>query len=60
MRTSRAQKGGTIKEKVQPDWGVQLQQYCCLVVLTHTLGSFTKPQTLYPGCIGASHIGSIN
>ena len=27
---------------------------------THTLGSFTKPQTLYLSCIGASHVGSIN
>ena len=51
---------GYIKEKMQPDWGVWLQRYCHLVVQKHTLGSSTKPQTLYLGCIGASHVGSIN
>ena len=51
---------GYIKEKTQPERRVRLQQYCHLVVQKHTLGSFTKPQTLYLGYLGASHVGSIN
>ena len=51
---------GTIKEKSNQTRRVWLQWYCHLVVLTHTLGSFTKPQTLYLSCIGASCVGSIN
>ena len=43
---------------MQSDCGVQLQWYCRLVV--HTLGSSTKPQTLYLDYLGASCIGSIN
>ena len=51
---------GYIKEKMQLHWGVQLQQYCHLVVQKHTLGSSTKPQTLYLGYLSASRVGSIN
>ena len=51
---------GYIKGKTQLDWGVRLQQYCCLVIQKHTLGSSTKPQTLYLGYLGASRVGSIN
>ena len=28
-------------------------------IITYTLGSFTKPQTLYFGCLSASCVGSI-
>ena len=52
--------GGIYKGKMQPDWRVRLQRYCCLVIQKHTLGSSTKPQTLYLGYLGASHVGSIN
>ena len=52
--------GGIYKGKTQPDWRVWLQQYCHLVIQKHTLGSSTKPQTLYLDYLGASHVGSIN
>ena len=52
--------GGIYKGKMQPDWGVWLQWYCHLVIQKHTLGSSTKPQTLYLDYLSASHVGSIN
>ena len=51
---------GYIKERCNRTGGVWLQWYCHLVIQKHTLGSSTKPQTLYLDYLCASHVGSIN
>ena len=50
MRISHAIEGGNYKKRAQPDLGVVIW-----VFWYHTFGSINKPQTLYFGCLGASH-----
>ena len=49
---------GTIKGEYMTE--PQGCYYCCLGGLTQVFGSFSKPQTLYFGCLGAPWVGSIS
>ena len=53
------QREGTVKGSVTKPWEFGYCYYCHLGVST-SVWVFTKPQTLYFGCLSAPQIGSIS